>query len=127
MVNGYWIFLLKGYFDSLPRELYESAQIDGASEWTIFWQITMFLSKPILAVTALGAFTSAYSAFSFAFIVCQDQKMWTLTVWLYQLSQLNVHQAVIFAALVIAAIPTLLVFIFSQNIILRGIIVPSEK
>src|SRR5262249_43150504 len=44
VANGFSIFLLKGFFDSLPRELYEAAEIDGASEWTKFWGITMSLS-----------------------------------------------------------------------------------
>ena len=124
--SGYSIFLLKGFFDSLPRELYESATLDGASEWTMFWQITMATSKPILAVVALGAFTAAYSNFMFAFIVCQNPKMWTMMVSIYQLQQRS-SQSVSFAALVIAAIPTLLVFVFCQNIIIRGIVVPTEK
>ena len=126
MANGYAIFLLKGFFDSQPRELYESAQLDGASEWTLFWQIAMSLSKPILAVIALQAFTMAYSNFMFAFVVCQDEKMWTLMVWLYQLQQRS-GQAVMYASLIIAAIPTFLIFLFCQNIIMRGIVVPSEK
>jgi len=126
MTSGYFIFLLKGFFDSLPRELYEAAMIDGAGEWVMFWNITMTLSKPILAVIALGAFTAAYGNFMFAFIVNQDQKMWTLMVWLYQLQQFS-HQSVTFAALIIAAIPTFLVFLLAQNIILRGIVVPVEK
>jgi multiple sugar transport system permease protein len=126
MANGYAIFLLKGFFDSQPRELYESAQLDGASEWTLFWQIAMSLSKPILAVIALQAFTMAYSNFMFAFVVCQDEKMWTLMVWLYQLQQRS-GQAVMYASLIIAAIPTFLIFLFCQNIIMRGIVVPAEK
>ena len=126
MANGYSIFLLKGFFDSLPRELYEAAMIDGANEWTMFWKVTMYLSKPILAVIALGAFTHAYGAFMYAFTVCQDQKMWTLMVWLFKLQQ-NSHMSVTFAALIVAAVPTLIVFIFSQNVIMRGIIVPQEK
>jgi len=126
MANGYAIFLLKGFFDSQPRELYDCAQLDGASEWTLFWQIAMSLSKPILAVVALQAFTVAYSNFMFAFVVCQDQKMWTLMVWLYQLQQRS-GQAVMYASLIIAAIPTFLVFLFCQNIIMRGIVVPAEK
>jgi ABC-type glycerol-3-phosphate transport system permease component len=124
--NGYAIFLLKGFFDSLPRELYESAQMDGASEWRMFWTITMSLSKPILAVIALGAFTAAYGAFMFALIVCQDERMWTIMVYLYQLQQ-NYAQPVVFASLLVVAVPTLLVFIFCQNIIMRGIVVPVEK
>ncbi len=124
--NGYSIFLLKGFFDSLPRELYESAMIDGASEWRMFWGLTMSLSTPILAVIALGAFTSAYGAFMFALIVCQDENMWTIMVYLYQLQQ-QYSQPVVFASLLIAAVPTLLVFGFCQNIIMRGIVVPVEK
>jgi len=126
VANGYSIFLLKGFFDSLPRELYESAELDGAGEWVMFWQLTMSLSKPILAVIALGAFTAAYGNFMLAFVVCQDEKMWTLMVWLYQLQQMS-GQGVMYASLIIAAIPTFLIFLFCQNIIMRGIVVPSEK
>ena len=71
----------------LPRELYESAQNDGASEWVMFWQITMSTSKPILAVIALGAFNFAYGNFMMAFILCQDKKMWAMMVHIYQLQQ----------------------------------------
>ena len=126
MANGYSIFLLKGFFDSLPKELFEAAELDGASEWQKFWMITMNLSKPILAVIALGAFNAAYSNFMYAFVLCQDKEMWTLTVWLYQLQQFS-SQGVVFASLVVAAIPTLLVFIFCQKLIIKGIVVPTEK
>lgn len=126
MANGYGLFLLKGFFDSLPRELYESADIDGASEWTKFWSFTMALSKPILAVLALGAFTGAYSEFMMALIIIPDRDMWTLMVWIFQL-QIGAPQPVIQASVLIAAIPTFVVFIFCQNIIIRGIVVPVEK
>ena len=124
--NGYGIFLLKGFFDSLPQELYEAAEIDGGGEWTKFWTITMSLSKPILAVLALSAFTAAYSEFMMALVIIPDPKMWTLMVWLFQL-QSQVSPSVVNASLVIAAIPTLMIFLFCQNIIMRGIVVPVEK
>ncbi|MEO6847449.1 MAG: carbohydrate ABC transporter permease [Chthoniobacterales bacterium] len=126
LVNGFSVFLLKGFFDSLPRELYEAAEIDGASESVIFWGITMNLSKPILAVIALSAFTSAYGAFMFALIIAPDPKMWTLMVWIYQLRQ-NVGPDIVYASVILTALPVLIVFLFAQNIILRGIVVPSEK
>jgi len=126
LVNGYTIFLLKGFFDSLPRELYECAQLDGAGEFRLFWQITMWLSTPILAVTALGAFTSAYTNFMMALLLCQDERMWTIMPWLYQLQNTS-GQGVVFASLIIASIPTMLVFIFCQKVIMRGIVVPVEK
>jgi len=126
LANGYGIFLLKGFFDSLPPELYEAGLIDGAGELTMFWRITMPMSKPILAVIALGAFGSAYGAFMHAFLICQDPKMWTLMVFLYEFQQLHIVPMVM-ASLVVAALPTLLVFIVCQNIILRGIVIPTFK
>ena len=126
LVNGYTIFLLKGFFDSLPRELYECAQLDGAGEFRLFWQITMWLSTPILAVTALGAFTAAYTNFMMALLLCQDERMWTIMPWLYQLQNAS-GQGVVFASLIIASIPTMLVFVFCQKVIMRGIVVPVEK
>jgi multiple sugar transport system permease protein len=124
--NGFGIFLLKGFFDSLPQELYEAAEIDGAGEFTKFWTITMSLSKPILAVMALGAFTAAYSEFMMALVIVPDPEMWTIMVWLFQL-QSQVHPTVVYASLVIAAVPTFTVFLLCQNLIMRGIVVPVEK
>lgn len=126
MANGFAIFLLKGFFDSLPRELYEAGTIDGAGELTLFRRVTMPLSKPIFAVIALQSFLAAYGAFMYAFLVCQDQRMWTVMVWLYQL-QVRAPKFLTMAALTLAAIPTLVVFMFAQNVIMRGIILPSEK
>lgn len=124
--SGYSVFILKGFFDSIPKEVYESAMIDGAGEWTMFWRFTMALSKPILALITLSAFTGAYTAFMFAMIICPDEKMWTLMVWLYQI-QHEALQPIVYAALILAAIPTLLVFVLAQNTILKGIVIPMEK
>ena len=71
-------------------------------------------------------FTHAYGAFMFALLVCQKQSMWTIMVYIYQLQQ-TYNVPIIFAALVIAAVPTLIVFTLCQNIIMRGIVVPVEK
>lgn len=128
MANGYMIFLLKGFFDSIPRELYEAADLDGASQWTKFWSFTLGLSKPILAVMALGAFTMAYTNFMMALIIIPDQKMWTMMVWLFQLQSPKIsHQSVRYASIAVAAIPTFVVFVFCQRVIIRGIVVPTEK
>ncbi len=126
LVNGFSIFLLKGFFDSLPRELYEAADIDGASEWQVFWGFTMNLSRPILAVIALNAFVAAYSAFFFAIILTPEQSMWTLMVWVYQLRQ-TAGPGIVYASLLITAVPVLVVYLCAQNVILRGIVIPTEK
>ncbi len=125
--SGYSIFLLKGFFDSLPRELYEAGTLDGAGELRMFWTITLPLSKPIFAVISLGAFSAAYGGFLYAMTTCQDHRMWTLMVWLYELQSSGAPQYVMMAALTLAAIPTLLVFVLAQNTIMKGIILPSFK
>lgn len=126
LANGYSIFLLKGFFDSLPKELYEAGILDGATELSMFGRITLPLSLPIFSVIALNAFTGAYGAFLFALVVCQDPKMWTVMVALYNL-QSNAPQYVIFAALTLAALPILIVFLAAQKVILRGIVLPSFR
>jgi multiple sugar transport system permease protein len=126
LASGYSIFLLKGFFDSLPKELYEAGILDGASELSMFARITLPLSLPIFSVIALHAFTASYGAFLFALVVCQDERMWTLMVWLYNL-QGTAPQYVIMAALTLSALPMLLVFLAAQKVILRGIVLPSFK
>ena len=128
LANGYSIFLLKGFFDSVPRELYEAADIDGAGELTKFWRITFPMSKPILAVIALSAFTTAYGGFMWAFLTCQNPKMWTIMVWLYDFQGRYVARpGMCMAAFALASVPTLLVFLFCQKIIMRGIVIPTMK
>jgi multiple sugar transport system permease protein len=124
--SGYMIFLLKGFFDSLPQELFEAGQIDGARETTMMWKIALPLSRPVLGYLALLAFMGAYGAFLFAFLICQDQSMWTLMVWIYQLQSVA-PKAVMMAALTLAALPTLIVFLLTQQVIMRGIVLPGER
>lgn len=124
--SGYMIFLLKGFFDSLPQELYEAGQLDGAKEVTMLTRITLPLSKPVLGYLALLAFMGAYGTFIYAFLVVQDQRMWTLMVWIYQLQSIA-PKAVMMAAITMAALPTLLVFLFAQRFIMRGIVLPGER
>lgn len=62
----------------------------------------------------------------FALILAPDPSMWTLMVWIYQLQQ-NVGPSITYASILLTAVPTLLVFIFTQNLIMRGIIVPTDK
>lgn len=124
--SGYMIYLLKGFFDSLPQELFESGQIDGAKEHTMMLKIAFPLSRPVLGYLALLAFMGAYSAFLYAFLVCQDRNMWTLMVFIYQL-QNTAPKAVMMAALALAALPTLAVFLACQRVIMRGIVLPGER
>lgn len=124
--SGYMIFLLKGFFDSLPQEIFESGQLDGASEWRMMLKMAFPLSKPVLGYLALLGFMGAYGSFMYAFLVAQDRSMWTLMVFIYQLQQ-SAPRAVMMAAITLAALPTLLVFLFAQRVIMRGIVLPGER
>lgn len=124
--NAFSIFLLKGFFDSLPQELYEAALIDGAGEFTLFTRITIPLSMPILAVTLLGTVTHAYNLFMPAVMYLGDTNKWPIATAIYKISQTS-SAGVGMAALVVSSIFPLLVFVFCQRIIMRGIILPSMK
>jgi ABC-type glycerol-3-phosphate transport system permease component len=122
------IFILKCFFDGLPRELYEAATIDGAREWQIFLNISLPMITPILAVNALNAFIAAYNSWEWALLVCQKESYWTIAVWLYQLSQTATAEPwMVMAAFVAASLPVALIFIGCQKIILRGIVIPAMK
>ena len=128
VASGMSIFILKGFFDALPQELYEAATIDGAGEWTVLWRITLPMTTPILAVNALNSFIHAYSSWEWAFLVCQKSSHWTLAVWMYQMSQTFAHQPwCVMAGFVLVSIPTAAVFLLCQKVILRGIVLPSMK
>ena len=126
--NGMAIFILKGFFDSLPMELFEAATIDGASEMQIFRIIAMPMVKPILAINCLNAFIAAYNGWEWALIICQDKSMWTIAVWMYQAAQWwSAAPWIVSAGFIVVSIPTMIIFISCQKIILRGIIIPSMK
>lgn len=127
LANGFGIFILKSFFDSLPEELFEAARIDGAGDLRQFYNVALPLTKPIFAVNALGSFTAAYGGFMWAFLVCRDPKMWTLMVYLYQFQVSAGSPSLMMASLVIASLPILLMFVCCQQVILRGIVLPSFK
>jgi multiple sugar transport system permease protein len=124
--NAFSIFLLKGFFDSLPSELYEAALLDGAGEFTLFFRITIPLSMPIIAVTLLSTTVASYNLFMPAVMYIGDVTMWPISTKIYEINQTS-PMGVGMAALVVASIFPLLVFTFCQRIIMRGIILPTMK
>lgn len=124
VAQGFSIFILKGFFDALPREVFDAATLDGCGELRLFFQVLVPLSQPVFAYIALLGFTAAYSSFLFALVICQDSRMWTLMVWIYQL-QGSVHESAQVAALIVVMVPTILVFALCQRMIMRGVVLPQ--
>ena len=74
------VFMLKGYFDSLPRELEEAVLLDGGTRFDAFWRVALPLARPALAVTALFCFLTAWNEFILAYTFMNDPRAWTLPV-----------------------------------------------
>ncbi len=117
-------WLMKGYFDTVPRSLDESAKIDGASSWQVYWNIIMPVVKPVLTVVALLSFISAYSDFLIPQIILQDTSQFTLAVGLtlfVRNGQYSEAWGVFAAGAIIGAVPIVTLYLFLQNFLVRGL------
>ncbi|TDC37961.1 sugar ABC transporter permease [Micromonospora sp. 15K316] len=123
-------WLMKGFFDTLPRELDESATMDGATHAQIFFRIMLPLVAPILAVTGLLAFIGTVNEFLMANVFLTDTGSKTLAVGMYGLLQgdeRNNNFGIFAAATLLTAIPTVVVFQFLQRYIVSGLTAGAVK
>ena len=122
-------WLTKGYFDSIPRDLDEAATVDGASGWQVFWVVLLPLVRPILVVVALLTFIGTYSEYVLARVLLTDKYMYTLAVGLNQMvSQQFAQQWGVFSAgALLAALPTILIFMFFQRYLVGGLTTGAVK
>ncbi|ANX12014.1 sugar ABC transporter permease [Fictibacillus arsenicus] len=122
-------YLAKNYYDTIPKELDESARIDGAGHFRIFWQIILPLSKPILAVIALFSFISPFADFILASILISSDEKQTLAVGLFNMiSNKFGNNFTLFAAgSVLVAIPIGLLFLSLQRYFISGLTAGGTK
>ncbi|GAA3206836.1 ABC transporter permease subunit [Actinocorallia longicatena] len=117
-------YLMKGFLDTVPRELDEAARIDGASHVQIFFRVILPLVTPILAVTGLLAFIGVMSEFLMASVFLQEPNVKTLAVGMYGMlgpDGRNTNFGVFSAGTLITAIPTVGVFLWLQRFIVSGL------
>ncbi|QNE20629.1 carbohydrate ABC transporter permease [Kribbella qitaiheensis] len=124
--NGFFIFLLKRFFDSIPRELLEAAEIDGASPMRILWSIVLPVSRPILGVVSILSVVTVWKDFVWPLLVLPETDKMSISVGIASLSA-QMPQNVLIASLVIASIPTILVFFIFQRSIMAGLTAGSLK
>ena len=124
-------YIAKGFFDTIPYSLDESAMIDGASRMEIFFKITLPLSKPIIVYTALLAFIGPWIAFIFAQVILGDAtSKYTVAIGLFSMLQvdtINEWFRAFAAGSVLIAIPITILFIFMQKYYVEGITGGSVK
>jgi ABC-type maltose transport system permease subunit len=119
----YNIWLMKGFFDSIPDSLEESALIDGATRFQAYYKIILPLSTPILSVVAITSFIGTYSDFLLASIVLKDPSKYTFAVGLRNFisGMYDVRWGDFAAASILGALPIVIMFLALQNLIVSGL------
>jgi len=145
LINPWYIFMMRTFFQGIPEEIAESALIDGASEYTIFFRMILPLSKPVLATIALFVFLMKWNDWYVSMLYINDEKLISLQ-YLLQRIMLNIAllqenmmngqfvslediptETVRMAMAVVVAGPALLVFPFFQKYFVKGLTVGSVK
>lgn len=128
--NPFFLFMLRQFYLSIPRELEESARIDGASAYRIWWTIMLPLTKPALATVAVFTFFGTYNDFLGPLIYLSDQSKQTVAVALSYFNgspDVGPQMHLLMAMTLVASIPSLLVFIFAQRYFVQSIVTTGLK
>jgi arabinogalactan oligomer/maltooligosaccharide transport system permease protein len=122
-VLGVNTWLLKGFFDTIPSELDESARVDGATPAQVFWGVILPLAAPVLAVIALFSFIGVLNEFVIASVLLQNSEKFTLALGLRSFidQQYSEHWGPFAAGVLLTAPPVVLLFVFLQRFIVSGL------
>jgi ABC-type glycerol-3-phosphate transport system permease component len=116
MSTAVCVLLIKGYVDEIPRELDETAALDGCSNWSTFWRVVMPLLGPAMTAGGIFVFITTWQEFVIASSVMNDPKLYTITVGLQGFSgQYRTDYGAILAGSVLTALPIVLVFAIFQR------------
>ncbi|PRY62409.1 carbohydrate ABC transporter permease [Glycomyces artemisiae] len=139
-INPFSLIIIKNFFQQLPRELEESAKIDGANELQVLWHVILPLSKPVLATFALFYAVGIWNDYLSPLLYLSDTSKWTLQMILRQVTaaaSLSADematdvpppaQGIKFAVVIIATIPVLLAYPFLQKHFAKGMLIGSVK
>lgn len=122
------IWILKGYYDTIPRSLEEAALVDGTSQVGAFWRIILPLSTPALSIAFLFNFTTAWNEYLVARVVLFSSKQYTWTLGLFELQGQYITQWGMFAAgSMLVTLPVLAVFLYSSKWLISGLTLGSVK
>src|SRR5690606_9198349 len=126
----FFLMLLGGFMQSLPKELEESAFMDGASLFQVFWRVIIPLSTPGIVTVAIFKFLGLYNSFLGPFIYLNDPEKHTIGVKMYHANQIMQYKAdwvTLFAGVTIAMIPTIILYIIFQRQISEGATLGAVK
>jgi len=126
---GINIWLMKGFFDTVPMDIDESAMVDGATHWQTFWMLIFPLVRPVVIVVGLLTFISVYGEFLLARVLLKSTESFTVMVGLYQMQsqQFATNWGLFCAGAVIAAVPIVVLYLFLQDYIVGGLTAGAVK
>lgn len=121
-------FLLRGFFESIPWELDQAMQVDGANAWIRYWRLALPLAKPALATATIFTFLSCWDEFAWALTIINTPEHLTLPVAIQLFQGQNATQwGLVFAASLIAVIPVIIVFLVFQRYFVQGLTAGAVK
>ena len=127
-VNVFGIFLMRQFFLSLPKELFEQAQIDGCSHWQILWKILFPVAKPVFISVGLFSLIGSWNSFLWPLIMTNSENMRTLPVGLaYFTFEFATRYHLMMAAALFATLPVIIVYFFAQKYFVEGIATTGMK
>jgi multiple sugar transport system permease protein len=120
--NAFMIFLLRQFFLTIPEEMCDAARVDGASDWTIFTNIVLPLSKPVLATVIIFTFLGTWNDFLGPLLYLTDPKLFTMAIGLQDFQgRHNVAWNLLMAASVMFTLPIIVAFFFAQRTFIEGV------
>lgn len=126
--NPFFIFLIRQFFLSLPKELNQAAKIDGASEFRIYAQIAIPLSRPVLATVAIFAFLRSWNDFIGPLIFLASEKLYTLSIGAQMIrSQIQPNWELLMPLGVVMVLPVMIIFFLMQKYFIQGIAMSGIK
>ena len=130
LASAFGVFMLRQFFMSIPRDLYDAAKIDGATDWKYLWTVLVPLSKGAISAFTIFSFLSAWNQYLWPLIITNDESMRTAQIGI-RFFLVNQERATdwgaIMAGAVIVMIPTLIVFIVAQKQLVKGIAASGLK
>ncbi|MBT0779031.1 carbohydrate ABC transporter permease [Paracoccus sp. pheM1] len=128
LMTAFGVFLMRQFFETVPDDFLEAARIDGLNEFTIWWRIAMPLVTPALSALAIFTFLGNWTAFFWPLIVTTDRDLYTLPVGLSSFAvEQSIQWEMIMTGAALSTIPTLLIFLFFQRYIVRGVMLAGVK
>lgn len=126
--GAFYVYLLRGFFLSIPRDLSEAATIDGAGEWAIYWKVIMPLARPALATVGLFAFIGAWNDFVNPLIYLVSEDRYTLSLGLSMFrGQYGTYWNYLLAVSTLVTLPIVIIFFFTQRTFIQGITMSGLK